>query len=134
MRVEALTGRPAVDASGGVAFLARIRGAGRSGQALLRGQSRAVSPRSAVVGEAGPAGGLFRSLGRPALSSNGHLVFRGSFQPFSGGTTSLFLSAPGRGLHPFLVVGESGPSGRRPAMRARDLVARVHRDVPGRSS
>ena len=131
MRVEALTGRPAVDASGGVAFLARIRGAGRSGQALLRGIAGGIAP-VAVVGEAGPAGGLFRSLGRPALSSNGHLVFRGSFQPFSGGTTSLFLSAPGRGLHPFLVVGESGPSGvggritsfgRNIAVNASDQVA-----------
>lgn len=108
--VESLNGRAAVDAAGRIAVLARIRGSGASGQALLHGRPQELTP-VAVAGQAGPAGGILRSLGRPSLSSAGQLVFRAGIQPFTGGFAGLYLARPGEPPSPYLVVGERGPTG-----------------------
>ena len=108
--LDSLTGRAVVDASGRVAFLGRIQGGGRSGQALLHGTPPELAP-VVVTGERGPVGGVIRSLGRPALSSAGHLLFRMGVQPFTGGVAGLYLASPGsRDPAPFLVFGERAPS------------------------
>lgn len=107
--VESLLGRAAVDASGRIALLARIRGAGRAGQALLHGHPGGLTP-VAVAGEGGPSGGIVRSLGRPAMSGNGHLLFRLGVQPFTGGFAGLYLARPAETPRPYLVVGERGPT------------------------
>jgi len=66
----------------------------------------------AARGTAGPAGGLFNNLGPPALNSQAHVVFSGSFAPQTGGVPGLFLAANG-GLSPYLLRGEMSPGGGR---------------------
>ena len=74
--------------------------------------------RVAARGTAGPAGGLFNNLGPPALNSQAHVVFSGSFAPQSGGVPGLFLAANG-GLSPYLLRGEMSPVGGRLAALGR---------------
>ena len=78
---------------------------------------------------AGPAGGLFNNLGPPALNSQAHVVFSGSFAPQTGGVPGLFLAANG-GLSPYLLRGEMSPGGGRlaafggaPSLNASDELA-----------
>jgi hypothetical protein len=63
-------------------------------------------------GMPGPAGGTFRNLAGPTLNSVGHLAFRASFLPSTGGIGGIFL-ANQAGLEPYLSVGEVSPIGGR---------------------
>jgi len=107
--IDDLTGRAAVDAQGHVACLAKLAGAGYAGgQALLRGVAGGLAP-VAAAGDTGPAGGVYKSLGRPAIASNGHLAYRASFAPSTGAVTGVYLATDGAPA-PYLQVGESaGP-------------------------
>ena len=132
--LSGFTGDPALNSNGDLAFLVtRSRLIGQNlrralGPAILRSST---STLDAVVAQdmPGPAGGTFRTLGQPAINSLGHLAFRGSFLPFTGGTAGLFLETDDE-LEPYLALGEATPlKGRisqissRPSLNADDDVA-----------
>jgi hypothetical protein len=108
-RSVVFSGRATVDTAGNVAFLGRV-GGDDPRVALIHkpvgGESRILS----VVGGDGPGGGQTKSVGRPTMSSNGHVAFRTSFERFGGGTPGFYLER-GRGLEPLLAVGETDPEG-----------------------
>jgi hypothetical protein len=108
--LSGFSGNPAFDSTGRAAFLAtRARPSGSLGQAILSGTSGAF--RLVIArGMTGPAGGVFRNLATPAMSTSGHVAFRGSFEPNTGGTAGIFLSNDA-GLEPYVVVGETSPLG-----------------------
>ena len=125
-----LSGRPAVDAAGDVALVAKDA----SDQTMIVRQ-RADGTRTflAGVGRAGPAGGTYRSLGRPAMAANGHLAFRVGFEKGTGGTGGFFLARDAAAL-PMMQIGESdgdGAGGRitsvgpTPSLNAADHLAFV---------
>jgi hypothetical protein len=113
------TGDPSVTSSGEVAFLgtrARPVDPGgppiRSlGPAILKGGAAGLD---LVVAQdmPGPAGGTFRTLGEPAINAPGHVAFRASFQPGTGGTSGFFL-ASADGIAPYMLRGELTPLGGR---------------------
>ena len=70
-----------------------------------------VEEESSGIFTAGPTG-TANNLGPPALNSQAHVVFSGSFDPLSGGGPGLFLAANG-GLSPYLLRGEMSPGGGR---------------------
>jgi hypothetical protein len=110
--LSSFSGAPSVDASGRVAFLAnRARGGQGLGPAILAGTTGALD---LVVARnmPGPAGGIFRSLGVPSMNAAGHIAFRGSFLPQTGGAAGVFF-ADGAGVRPYLSVGETTPIGGR---------------------
>ncbi len=110
--LASFSGVPSVDASGRVALLAnRARGGQGLGPAILAGPPGALE---LVVARdmPGPAGGIFRSLGVPSMNAAGHIAFRGSFLPQTGGTAGVFF-ADATGIRPYLVVGETTPIGGR---------------------
>jgi hypothetical protein len=131
------TGRPAVGAGTDIAFLAS-----RARQAALGGSLRPLGPailRATAAGlrlvvardMPGPAGGTFRTLGAPSMNRAGHVVFRGSFLPLTGGTAGLFL-ATDAGVAPYALIGENTPLGgqftgfgARAALNDRDELAFV---------
>ncbi|MGH7895954.1 MAG: DUF7453 family protein, partial [Candidatus Binatia bacterium] len=104
-----LSGRPTIDAGGDVAFLAKVSRGGGQPAALLRRTADGVVASLAEVGRRGPAGGILRGISRPAMSSAGHVAFRGTFEPFSGATTGFFLATED-GVAPFVQIGESAPA------------------------
>ncbi len=131
MMLTALSGRPEQDDSGAITFPGKIRrpNAGEVG-AIIR---RTGTTFSTIVetGQLGPNGGKLRSIGRPAVSSNGHVVFRASYEPFSGGTAGFLLATPG-GLGTYLRVGEGAAAAiggrllslnQNSSMNARDQLA-----------
>jgi hypothetical protein len=60
----------------------------------------------------GPVAGLFRTVGTPAVAAGGHVAFRGSFIPQTGGTAGLFLATE-TGIRPCVLVKEATPIGGR---------------------
>jgi hypothetical protein len=86
--IRGLTGRPAVDVNGTVAFLAKT---GVTRNALVRRRPDGAYGVLAMVDAPGPEGGEYRSLSRPAISPNGHIAYRGGFDRASAGTTAYFL-------------------------------------------
>lgn len=115
--LSTFSGTPATDRAGDVAFLAgrlKNRATGKPqdlGPAIMR---RTAAGLEMLIARnmRGPAGGSFRSLGPPIMSSAGHIAFRGSFTAGTGGTPGFFLLADGA-LSPFLQVGEASPLGGR---------------------
>jgi hypothetical protein len=105
LTISGLSGRPAIDATGNVAFLAKV-GANET-PTLIRRSSSAAYSAFAKVGGAGPVGGTYRSLSRPAMATNGHVAFRAGFEQLSGGVGGVFLSTDS-GVVPVVQVGESG--------------------------
>ncbi len=108
--LSGFTGEPVINALGDLAFLAsrsRVSGGLRRslGPAILR---HATSQLASVIAQdmPGPAGGTFRTLGQPAINGLGHLAFRGSFLPLTGGTPGLFLETQD-GIEPYLAIGEA---------------------------
>lgn len=108
IRLDALTGRAGVDAAGNVAFLGRFGFDERS--VLVRHRGDGTSSILALIGGEGPAGGQYRSIGRPTMSTSGHVAFRGSFERFGGGTGGFFLAADGPPA-PYLQIGEPDDEG-----------------------
>jgi hypothetical protein len=109
IQLEGLTGRAVVDDQGNVAFLGRIGLDERT--VLVRSAANGTSEVLAQVGGSGPTGGFYRSIGRPAMSNTtGHLMFRGGFDKFTGGTSGFFL-AGATAPRPFIQVGEPDEDG-----------------------
>jgi len=96
-----LRGRPALNGAGDTATLALL---GEDTVAILRTRAGVTEPVS-TAGAPGPIGGVLRSLGRPAMASDGSVALRGTFEPGTGGTAGIFTE-DGNGLVPHLVVGE----------------------------
>ena len=134
--LSSFSGSPSVTPNGGIAFLATLSvpigpdnpALASLGPAILT-ETPAGPVRVAARGTAGPAGGLFNNLGPPALNSQAHVVFSGSFAPQTGGVPGLFLAANG-GLSPYLLRGEMSPGGgrlaafgRAPSLNASDELA-----------
>src|SRR5207244_4812238 len=131
--LSSFSGSPSVTPNGGIAFLATLStpigpdnpALASLGPAILT-ETPAGLARVAARGTAGPAGGLFNTLGPPALNSQAHVVFSGSFAPLSGGVPGLFLAA-NVGLSLYLIYllrGEMGPGGgRAPSLNASDELA-----------
>jgi hypothetical protein len=107
--VSTLSGRPAIDAAGNVAFLGEVV-TDRVGTALVRSAADGTVSVLAQVGGDGPRGGTVKSLSRPTMASNGHLAYRASFEAGSGGTAGFFLTTDS-GTIPFVVIGESDADG-----------------------
>jgi hypothetical protein len=113
LRVSELRGRPGLNGTGETTALGVVTNSTRSDLAVLRTRS-GVADVIARAGDTGPVGGTLRSLGRPAIASDGAIAFRGTFEPETGGTAGIFVD-DGDGLVPHLVVGEqpSAPVGGR---------------------
>ncbi len=108
VRIETVSGAATVDAAGEVGFLAKVATLDGTGTVLIKGPPNDLRTL-ASTGEPGPAGGIFRSIGAPAMGSNGHVAFRGGFEPFTGGVPGYFL-VDENGLQPYLLVGEAAPT------------------------
>jgi hypothetical protein len=105
-----LSGKPAFDAAGNAVFLAGRTRAGVSlGPAVVRRTATGFQVLAAR-GMVGPVGGTLKSVGPPAISAAGDVVFRAGFVAGSGGTTGFLLATPS-GLVPFVSVGEATPLG-----------------------
>ena len=119
------TGDPSVTGTGEVAFLATRARPVDPGGPPTRSLGPAILKRGAagldlVVAQdmPGPTGGTFRTLSEPAINAQGHVAFRGSFQPGTGGTSGFFL-ASGDSLEAYMLRGELTPlSGRFSAFGA----------------
>ena len=116
--LASFSGTPSVTPSGDIAFPATLSKPISADNPALAPAGPAIFVRTAsgglgrVVarGMPGPAGGLFNNVSSPAMNIQGHVVFRGSFLPLSGGTSGLFLAADG-GLSPYLLRSETSPLG-----------------------
>jgi hypothetical protein len=136
VRLTGFTGRPAAGGGSDLTFLASRARPFAPGSPLLRQLGPAILRRTdagidLVVARdmPGPAGGSFRSLGSPTTNNPGHVAFRGSFLPGTGGTAGIFLARDGV-LTPHVLVGENTPLGGqftsfggRIALNARDEIA-----------
>jgi len=117
--LSGVTGAPAVDDAGNVAFLGRRSAPPNPGSTLRHDLGLAVMTQTRTgiaVLEAqdmpGPAGGSFKSFGAPALGGNGDVLFFGSFNPKNPAAAGFFLSQNGA-TAPYLLVGETSPIGTR---------------------
>jgi hypothetical protein len=77
----------------------------------------------------GPNGGTYKTLTSPAINAAGHVLFRGSFNALTGGTSGFFIHDDA-GLAPYLLRGEVAPLGGRltslgsaPSLNGADEVA-----------
>jgi hypothetical protein len=111
------TGNPAINPSGQTVFLATRSASVVPGGPPIRvlGSSilRSTAGNLEVLitnGQSGPLGGKFRSLAQPSINAAGHVLFRGSFDPTTGGTPGLFLHDDG-GIEPYVLRGEVSPVG-----------------------
>src|SRR5207249_348181 len=104
---------PAVDAVGGLAFLARIAG-GSSIEAIVY-HPTSGSDGAVVVGEATPDGGFFAGppFSAPAISDAGDVAFRASV---AGGPSSAgIFRAHGGTVEPVVRAGDPSPPLGRPS-------------------
>jgi hypothetical protein len=110
VKLDALTGRATVDAAGNVAFLGRFGVDERT--VLVRAATDGTSTVLAQIGNPGPAGGSYRSIGRPTMSTAGHVAYRGGFERFGGGTGGFFLATDANASpSPFIQIGEPDEDG-----------------------
>lgn len=123
---DTLSGRPAVNAGGAMAFLGKVRGGGR---AVLRRSAEGRIVPVAMVGERRATGGRIRSLGRPALASNGRLLFRTTYEPGTGGGRPALLLSSFEGDDPetYLVGDESAPRALGGRIASINLNASINR-------
>jgi hypothetical protein len=136
--LSGFTGKPSVGPGTDLAFLASRTRPLEPGSALVRQLGPAILRRTAAGLDLvtardmpGPIGGNFRSLGVPSMSSSGHIAFRGSFQPLTGGIPGIYLATTAD-IVPYALVGENTPLGgqftsfgARTAINGRDEVAFV---------
>lgn len=141
MTLDTLQGKGLSDQAGEVFFSAKVLFAGGTDGAILR-NGQAGFETLVQTGDIGPEGGRIRSLGRPSVSSNGHVALRLGFDPFTGGVPGLFLM---RGARPqsYLRIGEGGAAGvngritsvnQNVSLNASDRVAFLASVGGGRSS
>jgi hypothetical protein len=108
--LTAFASRPLIDDQGVIALLGRVDNDDGKGEhaAIVRGDNTFFE-RVVEIGDSGPAGGMFRSLGRPTLSPDGDIAFRATFEPNSGGVGGFFLRQ-GDTLAPFVSAGDAAPT------------------------
>jgi hypothetical protein len=107
MTLDTLQGKGLFDQAGDVFFSAKVLFAGGTDGAILR-NGQAGFETVVQTGDPGPEGGVIGSLGRPAVSSNGHLALRMGFEPFTGGVPGIFVASDQGRVRSFLRVGENG--------------------------
>ena len=107
-RLESLSGSPSIDRRGAVTQLGRIVEGGVPKSVVLLGTPGNLQV-VAEAGTSGPAGGIFRSFGRPAIARDGTVAFRATFENGTGGVAGVFL-ADGTTLSPYLGIGDPAPS------------------------
>ncbi|HEX6130885.1 MAG TPA: choice-of-anchor tandem repeat NxxGxxAF-containing protein, partial [Actinomycetota bacterium] len=107
-RVVGFVGGPELNDRGIVAQLARLEGTDAERTVLLRGTPARVDV-VAQVGDESPAGGVYRSLGRPAMNREGAVAFRATFEAGTGGSPGL-LTATESSVQPAVGIGDPGPS------------------------
>jgi hypothetical protein len=107
-QLEALSGSPSIDRRGAVTQLARVVTGGTPVGAVLLGTPGNLQV-IAQAGATGPAGGVFRSFGRPAIARDGTVAFRATFEAGTGGVPGFYL-AEGTSLAPYLSVGDLAPA------------------------
>lgn len=110
-RVTGFIGAPELNDRGTIAQLVRLEGTDAEQAALVRGTPARVDV-VARVGDDCPAGGVYRSLGRPAMNGDGDVAFRATFEPGSGGSPGLY-TATGTTVQPTVAIGDPGPSALR---------------------
>jgi hypothetical protein len=134
--LSGFTGKPSVGSGTDLAFLASRTRPAEPGSTLVRQLGPAILRRTAAGIDLvtardmpGPIGGNFRSLGVPSMSTLGHIAFRGSFQPLTGGIPGIYLATT-TDIVPYGLVGENTPLGgqftsfgARAAINSRDEVA-----------
>lgn len=108
-QIVSFNSRVGLDTTGAATFLGRVTGDESGTPAILRRRPDGVIASLASAGGNGPAGGVFRSVGRPAVSTAGTVAFRANFEPFSGGTAGFFL-ADALGVRPYMQTSENAPS------------------------
>jgi hypothetical protein len=106
--VTGFLGGPEVNDRGTIAQLARIESGVGEDAVLLRGTPARVDV-VARVGDESPAGGTYRSLGRPAINRSGDVAFRATFEPGTGGSPGL-LTATETTVEPAIGIGDPGPA------------------------
>lgn len=106
MTLNLLSGRSVSDDAGEIVFPAQVD----SGIPTVLRWDNGDFQDVVRAGDTGPQGGTIRSIGRPSVGSTGHVAFRLSFLPLTGGVSGLFLAAGGP-LQPFLRIGEGGGDG-----------------------
>jgi hypothetical protein len=106
MTLRVLNGRSMSDAAGEIVFPSQVD----NGVATVLRRTGSGFEEVVRAGDPGPQGGVIRSIGRPSVSSPGHVAFRLSFLPLTGGVPGLFLASVGP-LQPFLRIGEGGGDG-----------------------
>jgi hypothetical protein len=107
----ALVGRAGMDAAGDIAFLGKLSGSADNSTLVRRAVDGTISLVSSVGGPGPDGNGTVKSLGRPAVSSNGHVAFRAGFVSLTGGIAGFFLSTDA-GNRSFVQVGESDDDGQ----------------------
>ncbi len=108
---DTLGGHPAVDANGNVAYTADVTTGIPDSTAVVRSRVDGTVSVLAQVGGTGPLGGTVKGLSRPAMSSNGHVAFRASFESGTGGATGYYLAGD-TGTTPLIVLGEADADGQ----------------------
>jgi hypothetical protein len=133
--VTGFSGIPAVSPDGRVVFVANRSAATEPGGPPTRALGSAIlrtgtAGLETVVasGQRGPSGGTFKSLGQPATNSAGHVFFRGSFDPFSGGTPGLFLQRDAA-IEQWVLRGEVAPIGGRFTAFGAQVALNAHDDI-----
>src|SRR5262245_30770365 len=107
MTLDTLQGKGLFDQAGDVFFSAKVLFAGGTDGAILR-NGQAGFETLVQTGDPGPEGGVIRSLGRLAVSSNGHLALRMGFDPFTGGVPGIFVASDQGRVRSYLRIGENG--------------------------
>ena len=131
--LTAITGTPAADEAGNVAFGARRSAPAANGHPRDLGPAivrRTTAGLGLVVARdmPGPMGGTFKGFGQPAMGATGHVFFFGAF-PRQTTPSGMFL-ATDAGLEPVVLVGHRTPIGgtfqafgARPAANIHDQLA-----------
>ncbi len=118
--ITSFSGDPSVAAGGHVAFVAlRARpitpggpAVAPLGPAILTRRGDGGLDLVTTQGAKGPLGGTFKAFGQPAINASGHVLFRGSFNALTGGTSGLYLF-DGAALEPYTLRGEVSSLGGR---------------------
>jgi len=110
-RVVGFVGGPELNDRGTIAQLVRIDGPDGEVTALVRGTPARVTV-VAQAGDESPAGGTYRSIGRPAMNGRDDVAFRATFEAGSGGSPGL-LTATSSDVTPLVSIGDPGPADLR---------------------
>jgi hypothetical protein len=106
--VTDFVGGPQVSVRGVVAQLVRVASGGDQQAMLVRGTPARLNV-VAKVGDHSPTGGVYRSLGVPAMNRSGQVAFRATFEGGTGGTSGI-ITATDTATTSTILIGDPGPA------------------------